>query len=907
MKTLYNLIFALILISPFNNLIAQSSTDCQPVALETLLGDFWHSALPAAGDIDGDGKTELLSSNQAYWYIMKYDSLNNEYSINWISEVKSVNNYGLIRLIDINQDSNDEILIVNGDKIEIYNPLTLNLDMELSVPDVENDRVYDINLADGDNDGQIELLVSYFTKTYLFSITSWTQKRELNFGGLDLKCGNVDNDSYNELVYSNKIYLVPGDSEPIVKAVLSTVSPGYEVKLQDIDNDEMLEVITVIEALEVYDADIMQVKYSIPVIYCTSSFIYDINMDGSQEIVLADKYNHQFKIFNVLTGDSIGFFPYFTEDVNKMTVIESDNDEDPEVLITRQNSFLLADLQSFNTEWESSLNSGPVTAVKTGDVDSDGNTEIVTLTYRNIISVIDASTNEVEWQSASSLIPVYLNLGSMDLELADIDNDDTTEIVVSTAKEIVIINGITHGIESIDSIDYYGEDIIIHDLFNDGTKELIITKGNGVYVINPSNFEVLQQYGINVSSFLDKHFEIITGNIDGDSNTEIIAQSGYISIIDPVTMNKSVSPANIYNCIDTYDIDHDGISEIYAGTRDGRVEIIRPDFVITELTINLPASIDAIKLIKFLGDEDPILVLSSGGKIHFYSYGGFHLADPIELAGLDYPILSSFDPLVYLSKEFIIGTKYQVIKLGLNCFECYDFKGNLTTNPSHCNNNGSASVLVTGGLPPYSYLWSNGSVDSSIDSLSAGDYSVNITDYNNCNLNYSGHVGLLPISLHVQSSWPDYAGTDQCEGKLILIPSGVTPPYSYTIVGEGTISGDTISGLCHGYHLITITDSFGCTTEKYANIEYLVGMDEKADIKNMYILPNPASDVMTIKNISFKTGLNYVIISGTGTQVLQGVITQSNPWINVCNLSPGVYFIRLFDADTVAKGKFIIQ
>jgi len=51
-----------------------------------------------------------------------------------------------------------------------------------------------------------------------------------------------------------------------------------------------------------------------------------------------------------------------------------------------------------------------------------------------------------------------------------------------------------------------------------------------------------------------------------------------------------------------------------------------------------------------------------------------------------------------------------------------------TANP----NSGEISVSVTGGVPPYTYDWSNFSTTSSITNLSAGDYTLTITDNNAC-------------------------------------------------------------------------------------------------------------------------------------------------------------------------------
>lgn len=45
---------------------------------------------------------------------------------------------------------------------------------------------------------------------------------------------------------------------------------------------------------------------------------------------------------------------------------------------------------------------------------------------------------------------------------------------------------------------------------------------------------------------------------------------------------------------------------------------------------------------------------------------------------------------------------------------------------------GMAEVIVSGGVLPYNYLWSNNSTTSTINNLSAGHYSVTITDSNNC-------------------------------------------------------------------------------------------------------------------------------------------------------------------------------
>ncbi|MCB9185747.1 MAG: SprB repeat-containing protein [Flavobacteriales bacterium] len=48
------------------------------------------------------------------------------------------------------------------------------------------------------------------------------------------------------------------------------------------------------------------------------------------------------------------------------------------------------------------------------------------------------------------------------------------------------------------------------------------------------------------------------------------------------------------------------------------------------------------------------------------------------------------------------------------------------------NNQGSASVSVSGGVEPYTVLWSTGATTMNISNLMAGSYSVTVTDANGC-------------------------------------------------------------------------------------------------------------------------------------------------------------------------------
>lgn len=57
---------------------------------------------------------------------------------------------------------------------------------------------------------------------------------------------------------------------------------------------------------------------------------------------------------------------------------------------------------------------------------------------------------------------------------------------------------------------------------------------------------------------------------------------------------------------------------------------------------------------------------------------------------------------------------------------------NINTTGSTCNNNGTATVSVTGGTPPFTYTWSTGSNSTSVSGLAPGNYTLTVKDANQC-------------------------------------------------------------------------------------------------------------------------------------------------------------------------------
>src|SRR6185295_18598776 len=96
-----------------------------------------------------------------------------------------------------------------------------------------------------------------------------------------------------------------------------------------------------------------------------------------------------------------------------------------------------------------------------------------------------------------------------------------------------------------------------------------------------------------------------------------------------------------------------------------------------------------------------------------------------------------------------------------------------------CNgqSNGSASVTVAGGVPPYSYLWSNGPTTNPNNNLGANTYTVTVTDANGCTKTASITIAEPPsLTINPTTSQTICIGTSV---TLQSNPGGGTTPYSY--------------------------------------------------------------------------------------------------------------------------------
>jgi hypothetical protein len=127
---------------------------------------------------------------------------------------------------------------------------------------------------------------------------------------------------------------------------------------------------------------------------------------------------------------------------------------------------------------------------------------------------------------------------------------------------------------------------------------------------------------------------------------------------------------------------------------------------------------------------------------------------------------------------------------------------------------GSIDVSVSGGTPPYAYLWSDGPTTQDRSGLTAGSYSLTVTDANGCLANVNATITEPPLLVAGETH------TDACltaaDGTIDVSVSGGTPPYGY-LWSDGPTSEDR-GGLAAGSYSLTVTDANGCTANVGATI-----------------------------------------------------------------------------------------
>lgn len=137
------------------------------------------------------------------------------------------------------------------------------------------------------------------------------------------------------------------------------------------------------------------------------------------------------------------------------------------------------------------------------------------------------------------------------------------------------------------------------------------------------------------------------------------------------------------------------------------------------------------------------------------------------------------------------------------------------TNAFDCDNanSGAINLLVSGGTPPFNYLWSNGTTTEDLNSILAGNYLITVTDARNCIKTAQYKITRQePINIQVLTQTDFNCETHTVSQSFLAKVSGGIPPYQINW-SSGAVSGinnEIMQTDTNGAVLLKTTDSYGC-------------------------------------------------------------------------------------------------
>lgn len=128
-----------------------------------------------------------------------------------------------------------------------------------------------------------------------------------------------------------------------------------------------------------------------------------------------------------------------------------------------------------------------------------------------------------------------------------------------------------------------------------------------------------------------------------------------------------------------------------------------------------------------------------------------------------------------------------------------------------------ATATATGGVPPYTWLWSNGQVAAIAEGLPAGTHLVTVTDSREVQAQVSVTITEPPaLQADIMATSPDtYNGNN---GMAEVTVTGGTPPYLYRWSDVSQQQTASVSNLSAGTYAVVTTDSNGCSKIKMVRL-----------------------------------------------------------------------------------------
>lgn len=229
----------------------------------------------------------------------------------------------------------------------------------------------------------------------------------------------------------------------------------------------------------------------------------------------------------------------------------------------------------------------------------------------------------------------------------------------------------------------------------------------------------------------------------------------------------------------------------------------------------------------------------------------------------------------------------------------------ITPTDEYCGSgDGSILAAVFGQSGTVSYQWSSGETTQSIFGLSAGTYTVTVTDsFDGCSTSETVTITNFPI--YAEGFATDASCATCANGSIDVYAFAGSSTLSYQW-SNGAISEDLFN-LLPGTYSVTVTSSSGCDTTLTFTVLGLAGVSENTNPITLVVYPNPTTSNFTVEySIQGIEEVSFYLTDVLGNLVVSKSTTNETKFsVDVQGLSDGIYFLHL-DAGTISRTERIV-
>ena len=213
-------------------------------------------------------------------------------------------------------------------------------------------------------------------------------------------------------------------------------------------------------------------------------------------------------------------------------------------------------------------------------------------------------------------------------------------------------------------------------------------------------------------------------------------------------------------------------------------------------------------------------------------------------------------------------------------------------------NDGTAVVVPSGGVVPYTFTWTSGQTQQSVTGLGTGDHFVTVSDWHGCEAVASVTLS-APTELVLGLSGTDVNCFGGNNGTLTATANGGSSGYQYNWSQVGAPNLPNIGNLPAGTYILTVTDINSCS--------------ETAS----FIIAQPAALELTLNPVQVACNgdnsgaINTLISGGIGTYNYSwtgpGSFVSTNS--NIANIVAGTYNVAVTDSNgcTITEAETIAE